>query len=63
MLLGQGSQVCARKHHLRPSDFRRGRKLGKYEHLIAWTRPPKPKWMDQETYDSIDHLLILREIR
>lgn len=29
MLLGQGSQVCARKHHLRRSDFRRGRRLGK----------------------------------
>ncbi|MEM9364694.1 MAG: IS4 family transposase [Planctomycetota bacterium] len=63
MLLGQGSQVCARKHHLRPSGFRRGRRLGKYDHLIVWTRPPRPKWMDRDTYASVDRHLILREIR
>jgi len=63
MLLGHGSQVCARKHHLRHSDFRRGRRLGKYDHLIAWTRPQRPKWMDEATYDCIDQILILREIR
>ena len=33
LLLGQGTQTCARKHHLRHSDFRRGRRLGKYDHL------------------------------
>jgi putative transposase len=63
LLLLQGTHTCARKHHLRHSDFRRGRRLGKYDHLIAWTRPQRPKWMDEETYAQIPETLILREIR
>ena len=63
LLLGQGTQTCARKHHLRHSDFRRGRRLGKYDHLIVWTRPQRPKWMDEETYARIPETLVLREIR
>ena len=63
LLLGQGTQVCARKHHLRHSDFRRGRRLGKYDHLIVWTRPQRPTWMDEETYRKIPETLVLREIR
>lgn len=63
LLLGQGTQVCARKHHLRHSDFRSGRRLGKYDHLIVWTRPQRPSWMDQATYQKIPETLVLREIR
>ena len=62
-LFNQGAQVCARKHHLRHSDFRRGLRLGKYDHLIMWKRPVRPKWMDKELYDQIPKTLILREIR
>jgi hypothetical protein len=50
LLLGQDVQVCARMHQRRHVDFRRGRRLGKYDHLIVWTKPRRPKWMDQETY-------------
>jgi hypothetical protein len=63
LLLGRGIQTCARKHQLRHSDFRRGRRLGKYDHLITWTRPARPKWMDEETYAQIPETLTLREIR
>jgi putative transposase len=63
-LLLQGDvQVCARMHHRRHVDFRRGRRLGKNDHLIVWTRPDCPKWMDQATYDTIPETLELREIR
>ncbi len=63
LLLAQGTHTCARKHHLRHSDFRRGKRLGKYDHLIIWTRPARPKWMDEETYSQIPETLELREIR
>ena len=63
LLLAQGTPVCARKHHLRHSDFRRGKRLGKYDHVIVWTRPQRPKWMDKETYARIPETLELREIR
>jgi hypothetical protein len=63
LLLAQGTQVCARKHHLRHSDFRRGKRLGKHDHLIIWTRPQRPAWMDAATYAQIPETLELREIR
>jgi len=63
LLLGQGTHTCARKHHLRHSDFRRGWRLGKYDHIIVWTRPQRPTWMDKETYAQIPETLELREIR
>ena len=59
----QGTDVCARRHHSRHTDFRRGRRLGKYDHLIIWTRPKRPAWMDQTTYEKIPETLELREIR
>jgi len=63
LMLGQGTHVCARMHHRRHTDFRRGRRLGKYDHLIVWTRPSRPKWMDEATYATIPETLELREIR
>ena len=63
LLFGQGTHSCARKHHMRNSDFRRGRRLGKYDHIIIWTRPPRPEWMTQELYDTIPETLEVREIR
>jgi putative transposase len=63
LLLSQGTHTCARKHHRRHSDFRRGRRLGKYDHIIVWTRPPRPEWMDEQTYARIPQTLELREIR
>lgn len=63
LLLGRGSHVCARKHQRRHSDFRRGKRLGKYDHLITWKRPPRPEWMDEATYAQIPLALTLREIR
>ena len=62
-LLGQGTHVCARMHQARHTDFRRGRRLGKYDHAIVWTRSQRPKWMDEATYATISETLELREIR
>jgi hypothetical protein len=63
LLLAQGTHVCARKHQRRHSDFRRGKRLGKYDHIIVWTRPAMPEWMDEATYQKIPETLELREIR
>lgn len=63
LLLGRGVESCARMHQKRHVDFRRGRRLGKYDHIIVWTRPQRPKWMNQDTYDSIPETLELRELR
>lgn len=63
LLLGRGVDVCARQHQRRHVDFRRGKRLGKYDHLVEWTRPAKPSWMDEATYALIPEKMVLREIR
>ncbi len=63
-LLRQGTDVCARLHHKRQPDFRRGKRLGKYDHLVTWTRPKlRPTWMDKATFAQIPETILLREIR
>ncbi|MCA9020646.1 MAG: IS4 family transposase, partial [Planctomycetaceae bacterium] len=63
-LLNQGTDVCARLHHKRRADFRRGRRLGKHDHLITWTRPQVcPTWMDRATFEQIPETILLREVR
>jgi hypothetical protein len=62
-LLNQNVDVCARLHHLRHADFRKGRRLGKYDHIIVWTKPLKPAWMSATAYSDIPESLELRELR
>ena len=63
LLLGRGVDVCARMHQRRHVDFRRGRRLGKYDHLVEWTKPDRPAWMDEATYAAMPSQIVLREIR
>ena len=42
------------------------RKLGKYDQLVEYTKPPKascPKWLSQEAYDALPETIIVRELR
>lgn len=55
--------VCARLHQRRTADFRRGQRLGPDDHLITWTKPPRPEWMDEAIYAAIPDTLTLREMR
>ena len=63
LLQALGIDVVFRKHQLRHTDFRCGRRLGRNDHVVAWTKPQRPKWMDQATYDSLPETLELREVR
>lgn len=63
LLMMQGVDVCARLHQLRRSDFRKGKRLGKNDHIIIRPKPPRPAWMDEETYATIPDTLELRELR
>jgi len=59
----RGVPVCARLHQRRISDFRRGRRLGRGDHLVTWTRPKPPAWMSEAMYDQIPETLTLRELQ
>jgi len=61
--LQRGVDLVIRKHQLRPTDFRRGQRLGKDDHLVFWTRPARPTWMSAEQYATLPDELTLREVR
>jgi DDE family transposase len=63
LLQAQGVDVVFRKHHLRHTDFRCGRRLGRNDHVVTWAKPKRPEWMDQATYDSLPETVVLREVR
>jgi hypothetical protein len=52
-----------RMHQRRKFDFRRGRRLGCQDHVVRWTRPDRPEWMDKGTYDQVPDQLPIRELR
>ena len=62
-LLGRGVHFCTRLHQRRSADFRRGQRLGQDDHLVTWTRPIRPDWMDETSYRQIPETLTLREVR
>jgi len=63
LALARGVHVVFRKHQLRHTDFRTGRRLGHDDHVITWTKPQRPDWMDQAEYDALPETLTLRETR
>lgn len=63
LLLEWGIDIVTRLHQRRRADFRRGQCLGPADHLVEWTRPPKPSWMDQASYDRMPPSIRLRELR
>lgn len=58
-----GIDFVVRMHQLRKTDFRRGRRLGRDDHLVQWTRPQRPTWMDEETYERMPEFIEVREVR
>jgi len=63
MLKRRGVDVVFRLHQRRPCDFRRGRRLGKEDQIVTWSRPERPAWMDEATYDQADETMEVRLVR
>jgi hypothetical protein len=62
-LKGLGVDVLMRQHVSRAYDFRRGKRLGRGDHIVQWVRPPRPSWMDKQTYAAMPAALSVREVR
>ena len=63
VLLGElGVDFVVRLHQCRTADFSSGKRLGKKDHVVSWTRPPKPTWMDEATYARMDESIEVREV-
>jgi hypothetical protein len=63
LLLACGADVCFRLHQRRHYDFRKGRRLGRGDHVVCWARPERPDWMDEAAYATMPDTLTVREVR
>jgi len=50
-------------HQRRKFDFRGGLQLGFEDHVVTWTKPARPEWMDEETYAQVPTEMKIRELR
>lgn len=63
-LLQQGVDAVVRLHAQRTADFRRGRRLGKEDHLVRWRKPARcPEWLSPAEFAALPDELELRELR
>jgi hypothetical protein len=63
LLDARGVDVVLRLHQRRASDFRRGRRLGRDDHVVTWPKPARPDWMDEELYADMPASIQVREVR
>ncbi len=55
--------VCRFNSANRKTDFRRGKRLGKDDHIVTWHKPTKPRSIDKQTYNTLPDSLTIRECR
>ena len=61
-LSAKGVDFVMRNHQKRIVDFRRGKRLGKRDHCIEWSKPKqRPSGMSKEEYDAYPDYLVVRE--
>jgi hypothetical protein len=63
MLKQRGVDCVCRLTSHRKADFRRGKPLGKDDHVVKWLKPAKPRSIDRETYNALPEFLMIRECR
>lgn len=63
LLLKCGVDIVSHRDGRRQVDFRKGRRLGRYDHVVDWDKPPQPSWMNQRLYRSLPETLSIRELK
>jgi hypothetical protein len=62
-LIERGVDGLFRMHQRRKFDFRHGHRTGSEDHVVTWTKPDRPGWMEKEAYDQTAKELTIRELR
>ena len=63
LLKERGVDLLMPQHVSRTYDFRRGKRLGRGDHIVQWVRPRRSPWMDQHSYAGMPETLSVREVR
>lgn len=63
-LQAAGVEVLFEQNGARHTDIRRGRALGRRDHVVRWGEPAaRPEWMTREQYQAFPEQLTLRELQ
>ena len=63
LLKQRGIDSVTRLHHCRRADFRRGKRLGKGDHIVEWPKPAFIRSMNWQDFKALPELLTIRETR
>jgi hypothetical protein len=63
LLKRRGVDTVSRLSAHRKADFRKGRRLGKDDHLVVWNKPTSIRSVDRQTYNSLPDSIVVREVR
>lgn len=64
LLLQRGVDGVFRLHGSRPTDLRRGHRLGRYDRQVTWRRPyARPPGVTPKQWEAIPEALTLRQVR
>jgi hypothetical protein len=58
----RGVDAVVRLHQARRADFRTGRRLGSGDHVVIWSRPDRPEWVDDALFAALPRRLAVREV-
>ncbi len=63
LLKQRGVDTVSRLSAHRRADFRKGRRLGKDDHLVVWKKPTSIRSVDRKTYNELPEAITVREVR
>jgi len=63
LALARGVDMLSHHDGRRFIDFRRGHRLGRYDHIVLWYKPQKPRWMSKRLYHRLPDTLSIRELK
>jgi hypothetical protein len=63
LLKQRGVDTVSRLSAHRRADFRKGKRLGKDDHLVVWREPTSIRSVDRATYNALPGAITVREVR
>jgi len=62
-LMERGVDIVSYYDGKRLIDFRKGQRLGRYDHIVSWVKPQRPSWLNQRLYQRLPETLSMREVK
>lgn len=63
LLKRRGVDTVSRLSAHRRADFRKGKRLGKDDHLVVWKKPTSIRSVDRQVYNTLPESITVREVR